>query len=259
MAFFYFSIDLSITRFFILCNWLDASKCEGQLHKKNIHDDDNTSADRLLLMIDNIEEKAPLLNPMDADREMNSTPIVDNIPLGIRSRQLHCHVPEEQFDYHARNRLIIVLILCFIFMIIEIFGEKHRYRSLIIRKTSSSSILGGILSNSTAVITDAAHMCSDAAGFFISLIAMYLARKKANQRLSFGYVRAGEFFFTRKHSFLSRLFSEILGALLSVLTVWTATAILVFLAIGRCIDRSFEVKPVEMIIVASCGVVFNIV
>ena len=46
---------------------------------------------------------------------------------------------------------------------------------------------------------------------------------------------------------------------MSVLTIWVATGILVYMAIGRCIDQSFDVKPLEMIIVASCGVVFNIV
>jgi Co/Zn/Cd efflux system component len=56
---------------------------------------------------------------------------------------------------------------------------------------SRSILLGGLLSNSTAVITDAAHMCIDATGFLISLTAMYLATKQPTARLSFGYVRAG--------------------------------------------------------------------
>ncbi len=51
--------------------------------------------------------------------------------------------------------------------------------------------VGGILSNSTAVITDAAHMAIDVASFLISLAAMYLSTKKPTKRLSFGYIRAG--------------------------------------------------------------------
>jgi len=54
-------------------------------------------------------------------------------------------------------------------------------------------------------------------------------------------------------------FLEVLGALLSVLTIWLVTGILVYMAIERCINQTFEVKPLEMIIVASCGVGFNIV
>jgi zinc transporter 2 len=54
------------------------------------------------------------------------------------------------------------------------------------------------------------------------------------------------------------LLLEVLGALISILTIWVATGILVYLAIGRCIHQDFEVEPMKMIIVASCGVIFNI-
>ncbi len=59
----------------------------------------------------------------------------------------------------------------------------------------------------------------------------------------------------------SKLFTfiEVLGALLSVLAIWLVTGVLVYMAIERCINQTFEVKPLEMIIVASCGVAFNIV
>jgi Co/Zn/Cd efflux system component len=54
-----------------------------------------------------------------------------------------------------------------------------------------SVYIGGIISKSIAVITDAAHMAIDVASFLISLTAMYLARKRPTKRLSFGYIRAG--------------------------------------------------------------------
>ncbi|CAF3383334.1 unnamed protein product [Rotaria socialis] len=169
------------------------------------------------------EERTPLLSIIDiylSVGELNSRN--DDIPLQSQIPVSHCHVPDKQFDYSARNRLVIVLILCLIFMIIE--------------------IVGGILSNSTAVITDAAHMCIDAGSFLISLAALYLGRKKPTKALSFGYIRA-----------------EVLGALASVLTIWVATGILVYMAIKRCIDQTFTVQPTEMLVVASCGVIFNIV
>ena len=50
-----------------------------------------------------------------------------------------------------------------------------------------------------------------------------------------------------------------LGALLSVLTVWLVTGVVVYMAIERCINQNFVVNSLEMMIVASCGVVFNIV
>jgi zinc transporter 2 len=191
--------------------------CHREQSNKNNINDENTSNDSLLLMADTFEDRVPLLNINDDD------PVLSNdIPLRSRSLTIHCHVPDEKFDYAARNRLLAVLVLCIGFMIIE--------------------IIGGILSNSTAVITDAAHMCIDGVSFMVSLAAIYLAKKRPTQKLSFGYIRA-----------------EVLGALVSVLMIWVATGILVYMAIERCIHQSFEVKPTEMIIVASCGVLFNIV
>ncbi|CAF1213966.1 unnamed protein product [Rotaria sp. Silwood1] len=143
-------------------------------------------------------------------------------PLQTQSLRSHCHVPDDKFDRNARNRLIAVLILCFIFTIIE--------------------LAGGVISNSTAIVTDAAHMCIDVAGFLMSLAAIYLGAKRPTERLSYGYFRA-----------------EVLGALLSVLIIWLTTGILVYMAIERCINQSFEVKTTEMIVVAACGVLFNII
>jgi zinc transporter 2 len=53
--------------------------------------------------------------------------------------------------------------------------------------------------------------------------------------------------------------SEILGALFSTLIIWVLTSALVYLAILRCIDQSFEIDSTAMITTASCGVVFNII
>ncbi len=55
-------------------------------------------------------------NDNDSIRDNN------DIPLRSRSSSTHCHVPDEKFDYVARNRLIVVFILCMAFMIIEIIG-----------------------------------------------------------------------------------------------------------------------------------------
>ncbi|CAF1269965.1 unnamed protein product [Adineta steineri] len=172
-------------------------------------------------MGDVTEEKLPLLNIIDGDLERDNLLYSRTIHLRVPSPISHCHVPDDKFDYSTRNRLVIVLIVCIIFIIIE--------------------IIGGVISNSTAIGTDAAHMCIDAAGFLISLTALYLTAKRPTDKLSYGYIRA-----------------EVLGAFLSVLTIWLATGILVYMAIQRCIDQTFEVKPVSMIVVASCGVVFNI-
>lgn len=178
----------------------------------------NTSDENLLLMDHENDENEPLLNHKTNDIVLREEIRSDR----SFTESIHCHVPEDKFDYGSRNRLIIVLIICLIFMLIE--------------------IIGGVLSRSIAVMTDAAHMAIDAISFLISLAAMYLATKRPTRTLSFGYIRA-----------------EVLGALVSILIIWLATGILVYMAIDRCIDQSFEVQSIEMVIVSTCGVIFNII
>ena len=51
---------------------------------------------------------------------------------------------------------------------------------------------GGYLSNSLAIMTDAAHLLSDFGSFMISLFALWLGTKKPSKKLSFGWHRAGK-------------------------------------------------------------------
>ena len=50
---------------------------------------------------------------------------------------------------------------------------------------------GGSLSNSLAIMTDAAHMLSDFASFLISLFAIWIASRSPTKMMSFGWHRAG--------------------------------------------------------------------
>lgn len=63
----------------------------------------------------------------------------------------------------------------------------------------SGEFIGGYFSNSTAIMSDAAHMLSDFLGFGISMISIIISTKSPTQKLSYGYHRA-----------------EIVGALVSV-------------------------------------------
>jgi len=78
---------------------------------------------------------------------------------------------------------------------------------------------GGILSGSLAILTDAAHMCSDVAGFGISIIAIYVAQKSPNKVKTYGYHRA-----------------EVLGALGSILIIWMMIVWLCYEATQRMIN-----------------------
>ncbi|XP_075149183.1 solute carrier family 30 member 3 isoform X3 [Haematobia irritans] len=135
----------------------------------------------------------------------------------------HCHRQRsEGVDVKARRKLIIASVLCLFFMICE--------------------IVGGILSNSLAIATDAAHLLTDFASFMISLFAIYIAGRPSTQRMSFGWYRA-----------------EVIGALASVAMIWFITAILVWLAIQRIINLDFEVDATIMLITSGLAFVVNLI
>uniref|UniRef100_A0A1L8DEE3 Putative zn2+ transporter msc2 cation diffusion facilitator superfamily n=1 Tax=Nyssomyia neivai TaxID=330878 RepID=A0A1L8DEE3_9DIPT len=134
----------------------------------------------------------------------------------------HCHTPRhEGVDSVARRRLIIASLLCVIFMIVE--------------------VVGGVMANSLAIATDAAHLLTDFASFMISLFAIWISGRKSTVRLSFGWYRA-----------------EVIGALVSVILIWVVTAILVFMAVERIVQKDFEVNATVMLITSGFAIFVNI-
>lgn len=121
----------------------------------------------------------------------------------------------------ARRVLMWVSVFCFFFMCVE--------------------LVGGYLSNSLAIMTDAAHLLSDLASFLISIVALVVARKAPTSSLSFGFHRA-----------------EILGAIVSVLLIWLLTGVLLYEAVER-IRTPQDVDGKTMFIVATIGLAVNII
>lgn len=136
----------------------------------------------------------------------------------------HCHPQREDdlSDKLAGRRLVFASILCLVFMIAE--------------------VVGGLLANSLAIATDAAHLLTDFASFMISLMALWVAARPATKTMSFGWYRA-----------------EVIGALTSVLMIWVVTGVLLYLAIQRIINRNYEIQGLIMVITAAVGVFVNIV
>ncbi|XP_071440781.1 proton-coupled zinc antiporter SLC30A2-like isoform X2 [Hetaerina americana] len=135
----------------------------------------------------------------------------------------HCHQERNNaVDVRARRKLIIASILCVLFMI----GE----------------IVGGIISGSLAIATDAAHLLTDFASFMISLFSLWVATRPPSRTMSFGWYRA-----------------EVIGALTSVLLIWVVTGILVYLAVERVVEKSFEIDATVMLITSAVGVAVNLV
>ena len=121
----------------------------------------------------------------------------------------------------AINKLIKICCFCFTFMTIE--------------------FVGGYIAGSLAIMSDAAHLLSDLAGFLISMFSLFIASRPANKSLTYGYHR-----------------SEVIGALSSILIIWVLTAWL----ITEAIDRIFHPQQIIGLIkigIASCGLLFNII
>ena len=77
-------------------------------------------------------------------------------------------------------------------------------------------LVGGILANSIAIMSDTAHLAADLIGFLISIFSIKLALRPADKVLSYGSDRA-----------------EIIGTILSVVFLWGLTVWLLYEATLR--------------------------
>eukprot|EP01018_Ginkgo_biloba_P012197 Gb_36650 [translate_table: standard] len=122
----------------------------------------------------------------------------------------------------STKKLCMAVIFCLFFMSLE--------------------VAGGIKANSLAVLTDAAHLLTDVAGFAISLFAIWASGWEATPRQTYGFFRL-----------------EILGALVSIQLIWLITGILVYEAIDRILHNRSAVDGGIMFIVSTFGLIVNIV
>src|SRR6476646_7753781 len=128
----------------------------------------------------------------------------------------------------AESQLMRASMICLVFMIAE--------------------VIGGYFAGSLAIMTDAAHLRSDLAGFLVSLICLWLTKRKATAVLSFGFKRA-----------------EVLGALLSVSLIWVVTGFLLVEAVERSsqiLRRDPNYEPINgelMLGVAVLGLMCNLI
>lgn len=68
-----------------------------------------------------------------------------------------------------------------------------------------------------------------------------MATRPSTKRMHFGWYRA-----------------EVIGALTSVLLIWVVTGVLVYLAVERVINKTFEIDAQIMLITSGVGVVVNL-
>ncbi|MCP1387264.1 cation diffusion facilitator family transporter [Corynebacterium sp. TA-R-1] len=103
-----------------------------------------------------------------------------------------------------------------------------------------AEIIGGWISGSMALIADAMHMLSDAAGLIIAVLAVLAGRRKASGTATFGYRRV-----------------EVLAALVNAATVIGIALVIVVEAVRR-LRFPEPVEPRTMMGVAVIGLVANI-
>ena len=87
-----------------------------------------------------------------------------------------------------------------------------------------AEFIGGILSNSLALLSDAVHNLNDTLSLIISLVARKISRKGVNQSKTFGYKRA-----------------EIIGAFINLITL----VIVALFLIKEGVERFFDPQPID--------------
>lgn len=122
---------------------------------------------------------------------------------------------------------------------------KHRRRLVAVLAITVAVVLvqvvGAALSGSLALLTDAGHMLSDAAGVFIALLAAWIAARPASDLRTYGYQRA-----------------EVLAALANAL-VLVVISVVIFTEAIRRIGAAPEVQTDIMLYAAVLGAAANLV
>ncbi|MDZ4092911.1 MAG: cation diffusion facilitator family transporter [Arthrobacter sp.] len=122
---------------------------------------------------------------------------------------------------------------------------RHRKRLVAVLAITLAVVLiqivGALISGSLALLADAGHMLSDAAGVFIALLAAWIATRPASDQRTYGYQRA-----------------EVLAALANAL-VLIVISVVIFTEAIRRLGSAPEVQTGVMLFAAALGAVANLV
>lgn len=138
----------------------------------------------------------------------------------MSGHQGHDHSHAAVTEGNAK-KLTIALILTTTFLVIE--------------------FIAGILTQSLALLSDAAHMFTDAAALAIALAAIQIAKRPADNKRTFGYQRF-----------------EILAALFNASMLFFVAMYILYEAYQR-FTQPPEIQSLGMLIVASIGLVINLI
>ena len=104
-----------------------------------------------------------------------------------------------------------------------------------------AEIVGGVLTKSLALISDAAHMFTDAAALAIALAAIRIGKRSADHKRTFGYYRF-----------------EILAAAFNAVVLFLVAAYILYEAYQRFRNPP-EVHSAGMLLIASIGLIVNFI
>ncbi|WP_374321352.1 cation diffusion facilitator family transporter [Brevundimonas sp.] len=136
----------------------------------------------------------------------------------------HSHTEGDKHDHTAganARQLTIALVLTGTFLAVE--------------------VAGGLYFNSLALLSDAAHMLTDAAALALALTAIHIGKKAADDRRTFGYRRF-----------------EILAAAFNAILLFVVAGYVLY----EGVKRIFEPEPVGsigMLAVAAVGLIVNLI
>ena len=129
---------------------------------------------------------------------------------------------EHHHHHHSNNKkvLLISFLIITIFMVVE--------------------AIGGYMTNSLALLSDAGHMLSDAISLGIALIAFKLSERAVSNQKTFGYKRF-----------------EVLAAAINGITLILIAIFICYEAIGRFIEPP-EVATIGMLLISMLGLMVNV-
>jgi cobalt-zinc-cadmium efflux system protein len=123
-------------------------------------------------------------------------------------------------------------------------GANSRMLAIALGLTTAfliAEVIGAFVFNSLALLSDAAHMFTDAAALAIALAAVKIGQRPADDRRTFGYRRF-----------------EILAAAFNALLLFAVAGYVLWEGIGRFVAPS-AVESTGMLIVAAIGLVVNMI
>jgi len=100
-------------------------------------------------------------------------------------------------------------------------------------------LVGGILTNSLALQTDAFHMLTDVVSLAYALVAVWISQRPVNLKKTYGYYRV-----------------EILSAFLNGILLWAVVIFVFYEAIQR-LQQPADVQSLNMLIIAIFGLIAN--